>query len=189
MVSGSACCTDDNLTPAHCPLPLITVILPAARGRRLAGRGGWPGLHVDFVDKQLGDVNRAAALRLTIEQAVDVRHATHIAQGHDIGVACSQVQRLALAHCRADRCVLEGKQATKTAALFGAGEFHQLGVGHIRQQRTRLAVDAQFAEQMTAGVIGYFAVKVGAGIDNPQHIDQKLSQFEGDAGQRLGPGC
>jgi hypothetical protein len=59
----------------------------------------------------------------------------------------------------------------------------------MAEQRARLAVDAQLAQQMAAGVIGEHAVEVRADVFDAQHIDQKLGQLEGGRAQKLGAGA
>ena len=81
-----------------CHVLRLPVVLPAARGRFLL-LGCLRGLgaigHFHLVDKQLGNVDGTAVLALAREQAVNVGHAAHVAEGYHVGVGGGHVLRLA----------------------------------------------------------------------------------------------
>ena len=94
---------------------------------------------------------------------------------------------LRITHGGADLGVLDGEEPTKAATFVGAGQRDQFGVGHMIQQLPGLAVDAQLAQKVTAGVIGQLALEPGADIVDAEHVDEELSQFEGDSPKHLRP--
>src|SRR6187399_2325384 len=128
-----------------------------------------PGQHFGDMQDQRLVVSHAPQLAFYIENAAQV------AEYDRSGAALVHALALRLRHGRGDFAELDRERAAKAAAGFGVFHLLELDAWHLRQQRTRLLLDAELTQARTRVVV----------CDRPR-IFAGHSRNAGDADEEVG---
>jgi hypothetical protein len=118
--------------------------------------------------------------------ALDVQQAAQVAADHGLGAAGQHVVALASRQSPPRFAELDREGAAETAALLAPGHLLEFDAGHLRQQRTRLLLDAHAAQAAAGVVVGDAALVVARHLVDLEHGDQEIGQFVSARGQRRG---
>ena len=89
------------------------------------------------------------------DAALDVHEAAEVAGGDGVGAAGGDGVQFVGEHLRGDVGVFDGESAAETAALVGIGQFGYGEAGDGSKQMEGGILDAEFAEEVAGGMVGY----------------------------------
>ena len=99
---------------------------------------------------------------------------------------CSALPGLGAAHGGADAAVLDGEEAAESTAVVGVGQVDDFEAFDAVKQSAGLPVDAELAIEMAAGMVGGFALQLGAGVDYAEDVYEEFGELEGDGCESFG---
>ena len=139
-----------------------------------------------MVVEDFGDMVGAAGDAFAAEDAVDVGHAADVAEDDGVGAGLLGIGGLGAAHGGADAAVFDGEEPAESTAVDGMGQVDDFEAFDAVEQCAGLPVDAELAIEVAAGMVGGFALQLGAGVDDAEDVDEEFGELEGDRCQAFG---